>query len=152
MGCKLSQRWKINTSSSQCFCSCSLHQSFATVHALFLCGSSGYIDTYFFVDNVSFSETFCIGPQYFRQSLRHNYPSAFISISVLLYACLGPIIIIIFLNIFFLFSYFSSTSLVKVYMHDLHRRRVSSVVKHSSASPKVPGSIPGPVSCQGHGL
>ena len=26
------------------------------------------------------------------------------------------------------------------------RRRVSSVVEHSSANPKVPGSIPGPVS------
>ena len=27
------------------------------------------------------------------------------------------------------------------------RRRVSSVVEHSSANPKVPGSIPGPVPC-----
>ena len=32
------------------------------------------------------------------------------------------------------------------------RRRVSSVVEHSSANPKVPGSIPGPVSYRGHGL
>ena len=31
-------------------------------------------------------------------------------------------------------------------------RRVSSVVEHSSANPKVPGSIPDPVSYQGHGL
>ena len=31
-------------------------------------------------------------------------------------------------------------------------RRVTSVVEHSSANPKVPGSIPGPVSYQGHGL
>ena len=30
--------------------------------------------------------------------------------------------------------------------------RVSSVVEHSSAYPKVPGSIPGPVSYRGHGL
>ena len=29
---------------------------------------------------------------------------------------------------------------------------VSSVVEHSSANPKVPGSIPGPVSYRGHGL
>ena len=33
-----------------------------------------------------------------------------------------------------------------------YMRRVSSVVEHSSANPKVPGSIPGPVSYQGHGL
>ena len=33
-----------------------------------------------------------------------------------------------------------------------HKRRVSSVVKHSSTNPKVPGSIPGPVSYQGHRL
>ena len=32
------------------------------------------------------------------------------------------------------------------------RRRVSSVVEHSSANPKVPGSIPGSVSYQVHGL
>ena len=32
------------------------------------------------------------------------------------------------------------------------RRRVSSVVEHSSANPKVPGLIPGPVSYLGHGL
>ena len=32
------------------------------------------------------------------------------------------------------------------------RRRVSSVVEHSSANPKVPGSIPGPVSYRGCGL
>ena len=32
------------------------------------------------------------------------------------------------------------------------RRRVSLVVEHSSANPKVPGSIPGPVSYRGHGL
>ena len=32
------------------------------------------------------------------------------------------------------------------------RRRDSSVVEHSSANPKVPGSIPGPVSYRGHGL
>ena len=32
------------------------------------------------------------------------------------------------------------------------RRRVSSVVEHSSPYPKVPGSIPGPVSYRGHGL
>ena len=32
------------------------------------------------------------------------------------------------------------------------RRRVSSVVEHSSAYPKVPGSNPGPVSYRGHGL
>ena len=31
------------------------------------------------------------------------------------------------------------------------RRRVSSVVEHSSANLKVPGSIPGPVSYRGHG-
>ena len=34
----------------------------------------------------------------------------------------------------------------------IQRRRVSSVVEHSSANPKVPGSIPGPVSYRGHGL
>ena len=33
-----------------------------------------------------------------------------------------------------------------------YRRRVSSVVEHSSANPKVPGSILGPVSYRGHGL
>ena len=33
-----------------------------------------------------------------------------------------------------------------------YRRRVSSVVEHSSANPKVPGSIPGPVLYRGHGL
>ena len=33
-----------------------------------------------------------------------------------------------------------------------NRRRVSSMVEHSSANPKVPGSIPGRVSYQGHGL
>ena len=32
------------------------------------------------------------------------------------------------------------------------RRRVSSVVEHSSTNPKVPGSIPGPVSYWGQGL
>ena len=32
------------------------------------------------------------------------------------------------------------------------RRRVSSVVEHSSTNPKVPGSIPGPVSHWGDGL
>ena len=32
------------------------------------------------------------------------------------------------------------------------RRRVSSVVEHSSANPKVPGSILCPVSYRGHGL
>ena len=32
----------------------------------------------------------------------------------------------------------------------LERRRVSSVVEHSSANPKVPVSILGPVSYQGH--
>ena len=32
------------------------------------------------------------------------------------------------------------------------KRRVSSVVEHLSANPKVPGSIPGPVSYRGHGL
>ena len=32
------------------------------------------------------------------------------------------------------------------------RRRVSTVVEHSSAYPKVPSSIPGPVSYRGHGL
>ena len=32
------------------------------------------------------------------------------------------------------------------------RRRVSSVVEHSSANPKGPGSTPGPVSYQGYGL
>ena len=31
-------------------------------------------------------------------------------------------------------------------------RRVSSVVEHSSPNPKVPGSIPGPVSYRGQGL
>ena len=31
-------------------------------------------------------------------------------------------------------------------------RRVISVVEHSSANPKVPGLIPGPVSYRGHGL
>ena len=35
---------------------------------------------------------------------------------------------------------------------DTRRRRVSSVVEHSSANPKVPGLIPGPVSYRGHGL
>ena len=34
----------------------------------------------------------------------------------------------------------------------LVRRRVSSVAEHSSANPKDPGSIPGPVSYRGHGL
>ena len=34
----------------------------------------------------------------------------------------------------------------------IQRRRVSSVVEHSSANPKVPSSIPGLVSYQGHGL
>ena len=29
---------------------------------------------------------------------------------------------------------------------------VSSVVEHPSANPKVPGSIPGPISYRGHGL
>ena len=33
-----------------------------------------------------------------------------------------------------------------------NRRRVSSVVEYSSANPKVPGSIPGPVSYRGYGL
>ena len=33
-----------------------------------------------------------------------------------------------------------------------NRRRVISVVEHSSANPKVPGSIPGPVSYRGHKL
>ena len=33
-----------------------------------------------------------------------------------------------------------------------NKRRVSSVVEHSSANSKVPGSIPGPVSYRGHGL
>ena len=32
------------------------------------------------------------------------------------------------------------------------RKRVSQVVEHSSANPKVPGSIPGLVSNQSHGL
>ena len=32
------------------------------------------------------------------------------------------------------------------------RRRVSSVVEHSSANPKVPGSFPGVVAYRGHGL
>ena len=37
--------------------------------------------------------------------------------------------------------------------HQHHnRRRVSSVVEHLSANPKVPGSIPGLVSYRGHGL
>ena len=40
-----------------------------------------------------------------------------------------------------------------IFSFDIHiRRRVSSVVEHSSANPKVPGSIPGPVSYWGHGL
>ena len=42
-------------------------------------------------------------------------------------------------------------NIVSRYSHFL-RRRVSSVVEHSSANPKVPGSIPGPVSYRGHGL
>ena len=33
-----------------------------------------------------------------------------------------------------------------------YRRRVSSVVEHSSANPKVPGSISDPISYWGHGL
>ena len=33
-----------------------------------------------------------------------------------------------------------------------NRRRVRSVVEHSPANPRVPGSIPGPVSYRGHGL
>ena len=37
-------------------------------------------------------------------------------------------------------------------VHLPYRRRVSSVVEHSSANPKVPGSILGPVSYRGHGL
>ena len=37
-------------------------------------------------------------------------------------------------------------------IHIIFRRRVSSVVEHSSANPKVPGSIPGPGSYRGHGL
>ena len=41
-----------------------------------------------------------------------------------------------------------STGCIVVY----YRRRVSSVVEHSSANPKVPSSIPGPVSYQGYGL
>ena len=41
------------------------------------------------------------------------------------------------------------TSTIYSYMCKL-RRRVSSVVEHSSANPKVPGSIPGPVSYRGH--
>ena len=36
--------------------------------------------------------------------------------------------------------------------HIRDMRGVSSVVEHSSAIPKVPGSIPGPVSYRGHGL
>ena len=39
-----------------------------------------------------------------------------------------------------------------IYRWYLTRRRVSSVVEHSSANPKVPSSIPGPVSYRGHGL
>ena len=45
-----------------------------------------------------------------------------------------------------------------VIIHDLVIRastlrwRVGSVVEHSSATPKVPSSILGPVSYQGHGL
>ena len=39
-----------------------------------------------------------------------------------------------------------------VYRVSIERRRVGSVVEHSSANPKVPGSIPGPVSYRGHGL
>ena len=38
------------------------------------------------------------------------------------------------------------------YKGECMRRRVSSVVEHSSVNPKVPGSIPGPVSYRGHGL
>ena len=37
-------------------------------------------------------------------------------------------------------------------LHYYYRRRVSSVVEHSSTNPKVLGSIPGPVSYRGHGL
>ena len=36
--------------------------------------------------------------------------------------------------------------------HKPIRRRVSSVVEHSSANPKVPSLILGPVSYRGHGL
>ena len=35
---------------------------------------------------------------------------------------------------------------------NIFKKRVSSVVEHSSANPKVSGSIPGPVSYRGHGL
>ena len=38
------------------------------------------------------------------------------------------------------------------YLRLQYMRRVSSVVEHSSANPKVPGSILGPVSYRGHGL
>ena len=41
--------------------------------------------------------------------------------------------------------------MVSVLLH-ANWRRVSSVVEHLSANPKVPGSIPGPVSYRGHGL
>ena len=37
-------------------------------------------------------------------------------------------------------------------LYKLYRRRVSSVVEHSSAIPKVHGTIPGPVLYRGHGL
>ena len=40
---------------------------------------------------------------------------------------------------------------IYIYIYIL-RRSVSSVVEHSSANPKVPGSILGPVSYRGHGL
>ena len=43
-------------------------------------------------------------------------------------------------------------SLLMQYSAGKPRRRVSSVVEHSSANPKVPGSIPGLVSYRGHGL
>ena len=40
---------------------------------------------------------------------------------------------------------------ILLYLH-VYRKRVSSVVEHSSANPKVPGSILDLVSYRGHGL
>ena len=42
--------------------------------------------------------------------------------------------------------------MVLPYFYQQLGERVSSVVEHSSANPKVPSLIPGPVSYRGHGL
>ena len=48
------------------------------------------------------------------------------------------------------FFFVSISSLLSLSSH--YWRRVSSVVEHSSANRKVPGSIPGPVAYRGNGL